>query len=92
MLGITLVIVSLVILTAVLYGHQKREHFTNMKGSYPKWVDVLNHVRKILDAQFEYDAVKFSNLADRQTDFFNISGDDKFFYGYTRIQISFKEF
>lgn len=76
MLGITLVIVSLLIVIAVLYGHQKREAFTNMKGPFPKWTDVLNQVRKILDEQFEYDAMKFSELVDRQTDFFTISADE----------------
>lgn len=76
MLGITLVIVSLLIVVAVLYGHQKRETFTNMKGAFPKWVDVLNQVKKILNEQFEYDAMKFSDLVDRQTDVFSITGDE----------------
>jgi hypothetical protein len=77
MLGITLVIVSLLIVVAVLYGHQKRETFTNMKGAFPKWVDVLNQVRKILDEQFEYDAMKFSEFVDKQATYgFSITADE----------------
>jgi hypothetical protein len=47
-----------------------------MKGAFPKWVDVLSQVRKILDEQFEYDAMKFSEFVDRQTVFFSITGDE----------------
>ena len=76
MLGITFVIVSLLIVVAVLYGHQKRETFTNMKGPFPKWTDILNQVRKILDEQFQYDATKFAGFSDRQSDFFSITADE----------------
>lgn len=77
MLGLLFVGISLVIVFFVLYGHKSREQFTNIKGSFPKWVDILQHVRKILDSQFDYDAVKFSELADKQEiSQLKIQGDD----------------
>lgn len=76
MLGTIFVIVSLLIVVAVLYGHQKRETFTNMKGSFPKWIDVVQLIRKILDEQFEYDIMKFTEMIEDQTKFNSMSADD----------------
>jgi hypothetical protein len=76
MLGTLLVIISLLIVVAVLYGHQKRETFTNMKGSFPKWIDVVQLIRKILDEQFEYDIMKFTEMIEDQTKFNSMSADD----------------
>ena len=73
MLGTLFIISACLILIAVLYGHQKRETFTNIRGPFPKWTDVLQQVRKILDAQFEYDAMKFAEFVDRQRQFSSIS-------------------
>lgn len=75
MLGTIFVIVSLLIVVAVLYGHHKRETFTNMKGSFPKWIDVVQLVRKILDEQFEYDIMKFTEMTEDQTKFHQITAD-----------------
>ncbi|NBR61303.1 MAG: hypothetical protein EBT86_06580 [Actinobacteria bacterium] len=76
MLGLLLASVSILILVLVLYGQQRRESFTNMRGAYPKWIDILEQVRKILDAQFEYDAMKFAEISDKQTEFSSITGED----------------
>jgi hypothetical protein len=76
MLGPTLLGLALLVIFVVLYGHTNRENFTNMKGAYPKWIDMLEQIRKIFDAQFEYDAMKFAELADKQAEFSSLSGKD----------------
>ena len=76
MLGITLVIVSLLIVLAVLYGHQKRETFTNIRGAFPKWTDILGQVRKILDNHFEYDAMRFSEFVDTQAKYSTVTAEE----------------
>lgn len=71
MLGYLLIGLSVLILLGVLYGHTEREKFTNMKGSFPSWIELVKQVRKILDKHFEYDAAKFAEMVEQQADLFD---------------------
>jgi hypothetical protein len=71
MLGYLLIGLSVLILLGVLYGHTEREKFTNMKGSFPSWIELVKQARKILDKHFEYDAAKFAEMVEQQADLFD---------------------
>jgi len=71
MLGYLLMGLSVFILLGVLYGYTEREKFTNMKGSFPSWIELVKQARKILDKHFEYDAAKFAQMVEHQADLFD---------------------
>lgn len=70
MIGYILLGAALLIIIALLYGHTEREHFTDIKGNFPKWTAVLDQVRKILDKNFDYDQAEFAKFATQQKELY----------------------
>lgn len=70
LLGIVLLASAILVVVALLFGHTEREHFTDIKGSFPKWASVLDQVRKMLDKSFDYDHAEFAKMATMQTEIY----------------------
>jgi hypothetical protein len=71
MIGYILLGAAVLIIAALMYGHTEREHFTDIKGSFPKWTSVLDQVRRILDKSFEYDQAAFAKFATQQKELYD---------------------
>jgi hypothetical protein len=71
MIGYILLGAAVLIIAALMYGHTEREHFTDIKGNFPKWTSVLDQVRRILDKSFEYDQAAFAKFATQQKELYD---------------------
>jgi hypothetical protein len=67
-LGLLFIGLSLMLLIAVLFGHQKREHMSNQKS---KWNSIQKSVEDSLKEKYDFDIAKFRKNTSDQKAFFD---------------------